>query len=298
MTKSVSTSVTSIYPWNYALQLWHSRQQPTRPVIGMSWYNQPVSATQLREYLTCCGLDVVEAFRAAEWSGYFENQLPPLFPLVMSFPLHTQLLLSDHASQLAVWLRIVSCQVRVNQALSPQHSFDFSIHYYASDSEFPWVRILGYQLEQLVWECELAFSSSSKEVFPKEVVEQRQALLGQATQSVESSYNVGRWYLHTTQAKAFSQLVRDFHPAHLSNVMAKCLGYQRATVNAVWLLSAALSYLPLPRYPIQIQSYFPSPAYVDSVVELKATQGPQGHDFRIVSAMTPRLALGQLVALH
>ncbi|MGI0116829.1 hypothetical protein [Zooshikella sp. RANM57] len=297
MAKSVSTSVTSIYPWNYALQFWHSRQQPTRPVIGMSWYNQPVPASQLREYLTSCGLDVVEAFRTAEWSGYFENQLPPLFPLVMSFPLHTQLLLSDHASQLAMWLRIVSCQVRVYQALSPLHNFDFSIHYYSADGELPWVRILGYQLEQLVWECELAFSSSHKEVYPKDAVGQKQQVLCPVTQPVPSSFNVGRWYLHAAQAKQFSQLVRDFHPAHLSNVMAKCLGYQRATVNAVWLLSAALSYLPLPRYPIQILCHFPSPAYVDSVVELKANQSPHGHDFRIISAATPRLALGHLIAL-
>ena len=118
---------------------------------------------------------------------------------------------------------------------------------------------------EIVWACKSTFlkrGKYSKEDPPSEDEEIFMKL-------EDGQFLEGKIHIPSDIGKVYARICKDYNPIHISNIMAKILGYKRSIAHGMWTLARTASYLHPETSIKKLDAVFKGPVFTDSKVMLK-----------------------------
>ena len=245
------------------------------PVITATWNNVKVDRNNLNAYAATCGLAV---------SGH----LPPLYPHIISAPIHTTMLSHKdfplpmmgsihHRNHIIQHRQIhtdetldIFCNVETKRNISKGLEFDIMTN----------VTVSG----EPVWDSITTVFIRGKFGEPDKPSE-----LSNISSSPEAKLKA-EWFVPAGTGRKYAKITGDYNPIHMSPLSAKLFGFKRDIAHGMWTLANAIGRMPLTlnNKPVKIDAAFKGPMFMNNKAKLNVFEYDTGNKLDVYCGDNPR----------
>jgi hypothetical protein len=237
----------------------------TLPSLILRKENVSINKEKVSEYAAVCGFEI---------KG---NALPSIYPHILAFPLHLELLLDKGFPFQIVGMVHIKNTITSYKTIPLNAQLTFEVYFdnmtnHEKGKVIPIVTKV-YHYGELVWESRsenLKITKSSESKGKKSL---EPALEGEQEQ----------WTLDTYAGLRYARVAGDINPIHLFPFTAKAFGFKRHIIHGMWTKAKAIATLTsiIDERPFKVHVDFKLPIFLPARINFNYRVSTTGIDFEV-----------------
>lgn len=235
------------------------------PCIPTLVLNSQINPQQLAQYKSLCGDDSSS------------DIIPPLYPQVLAFKLHLELLLNKQLPFPVMGLvhKSNDCEYFSPIHLNDSLTIKVSLDHYEKDTK----GINCSLMTQVYANTTLKWQAKSTYYYRSQTTTLKKSRSSKSIKLITPPHNLTTWSLPANLGRQYAKITGDLNPIHLFSLSAKLFGFKQAIIHGMYMAAKATAQArsESPTFPSRIYIEFKKPVYLPDKIAFTQTD----QDFNI-----------------